>query len=119
MAVKAAIFHDDGYVAVDLYPDQGRERIESDPGLPGLNLPVLFFYDAQKLARGGREILGISVLNVADLEEHHIDYLERLDLPRVDCVEAGLCDATIGEVLRWAKRAFPGRPAAPSRVTTG
>lgn len=107
MAVEASIYHDDGLVAVELYPDVQKAGVVSMPD--ERDWPFYFDYDDEKLATGEREFLGIEVLDVSLITDEWLAELEKLDLPRVDVAEAGLTDVSIADVLRWARDTFPSR----------
>lgn len=107
MAIKTTIYHDDGLVAVDLFPGTPKAGIVDFPD--DRVWPFDFNYDDEKLARGEREFLGIEVLDVSLITDEWLAELERLDLPRVDVPEAGLADATVAGVLRWARQTYPSR----------
>lgn len=108
MAAPAIVTQYEGFFAVHL----------ADPALPhsdvmdrpdDRNWPFDFSYDDAKFARGKREFLGIEVLDVSLITDYWLAELEKLDLPRVDVPEAGLTNATIADVLRWAREKFPSR----------
>lgn len=99
---KDNVYHDDGFVAITLYPGSERNDVGSSPD--DRAWPFDFYYDADKLARGEREFLGIEVLDVSLITDEWLAELERLDLPRVDVPEADLAD-----VLRWARQTYPSR----------
>jgi len=114
MAVIAELFHDSGFVAIDLEQSKDREIVADDPAVPGFTLPrwAWFYWDAEKLERGEREFAGLEILDIGRLDDTDLTGIERLGLPHVDCPEAGLYDATVADVLRWAKGAYAGRAEA-------
>jgi hypothetical protein len=107
MAIVAGITHYDGFVSVELYPDVQKAGVVSMPD--ERDWPFDFDYDDEKLAAGEREFLGIEVLDTSNITDYWLEELEKLDLPRVDVPEAGLTDASIADVLRWARETFPSR----------
>lgn len=122
MAVSGRAFYSDGYFALNLYPDDDRERIEAAPPVPGWHptCPVWFYWDGEKHARGEYDFLGVTVIDLDALSEEHLAELARLPLPRVDCPDAGFADVEVVDVLRWAKRTYPGRnPAIAARDLAG
>jgi len=111
MAVNAGIFYSDAYLAIDLYPEEERERIEDAP--PGLDLdprsPWAFEWDGEELERGEHEIVSVTVFGLEQLTEPDFAELQRVRLPRVSCPELGLNDVEVAEVVRWAKQNLHGR----------
>jgi hypothetical protein len=107
MAVAAGITHYDGFVSVELFPGVQKAGVVSMPDKR--DWPFEFDYDDEKLAAGEREFLGIEVLDVSLITDYWLAELDKLDLPRVDVPEAGLTDASIADVLRWARETFPSR----------
>lgn len=112
MAVNAGIFYSDGLFALDLYPGVARERVGGEP--PGVQLPrgspLGFEWDGEKLERGEHEFVGLKVFSLEHLTEDDLRVLERLQLPRVSCPEAGLVDVEVVDAVRWAKATFHGVP---------
>lgn len=111
MAVKASVFDFDGQLGIDLYLDEARERIGDDPPWPIRQAsPWLFEWDAVALdERGEHEFLGLFTHHLADVTEEDIDDLDRLSLPRIDYSPAGLQDARISDLVRWACQRLPAR----------
>jgi hypothetical protein len=111
VAVAADIFYSDGTFDLDLYPDEARERVGADPPVPDMDpdSPVWFYWDGEKLEHREYELLGVTVLDLDLLTEEAITEAERVPSPRIDCPAAGLFNVHLGDVLRWAKRRFPGR----------
>jgi hypothetical protein len=111
VAVNAGIFYSDAYFAIDLYPGEERERVEDVP--PGVDLapdsPWVFEWDAEKLDRGEREFLGLTVFGLDQLTEQDFAALQSVPLPRVSCPELGLHDMAIVDVVHWAKQNLSGR----------
>lgn len=108
MAIKTTLSHFDGFFAVHL----------TDPPLPHADVldfpddrewPFDFSYDDTRFASGEREFLGIEVLEVSLITDYWLTELDKLDLPRVDVPEAGLTNASVADVLRWARETFPSR----------
>ncbi len=110
MAIDARIWRYDGFVALQLHPSLRRERIEAPSRIAGLDgVPLLFYWDAEKLDRGERELLGVEALDIRRLRDEDLELLSAAPFPRLDCPDAGLYDATVADVLRWAKRNYVGR----------
>ena len=81
------------------------ERVEEDP--PGWDeeSPLLFDCDGEILDTEDRWVFGgVTAFRIGSVTESDLAALDLLDLPRVDCPEAGRRDATVADVLRWAKR---------------
>lgn len=107
MAMKAETTYFEGFFAVRLSDRNYRAGIGD---MPDERLwPFDFFYDDDKLARDEYELVGVEVLDVSLITEDWLAEMEKLDLPRVDVPEAHLEDATIADVLRWARRTYPSR----------
>ena len=114
MALIADVLIDGASVSIELHRSRNAAVVADDPDMPDtaeLALPRWrwIFWDAEKLEHGEREFAGLELLDVTHLDEAAIDSIERLDLPRLDCRDAGLYDATVADVLRWAKRSYVGR----------
>ncbi len=106
MAMRAELFRYDEFVAINLYPDERRLRVEDDPSLPGYNPDwrIWFYWDDETLDRGEHEFLGVEVPNNDRLEEQGFLALERLNPPRIDIPKERLFGITVADALRWAKR---------------
>jgi hypothetical protein len=111
MAVAADVFYSDGSFNLDLYPNEPRERVGADPPVPSFDpdSPVWFYWDGKKLERGEYELVGVTIVDLDLLTEEAIAEAERVPAPRIDCSQAGLFEARLTDVLRWAKRTYPGR----------
>lgn len=108
MAIAAGIYHDDGLIAVDLYPGVPKAGVVHLPD--DRDWPFDFSYDDDKFADGELEFLGIEVLDVSFITDYWLAELDKVDgLPRVDVPEAGLFDVTISDVLRWTRQTYPSR----------
>jgi hypothetical protein len=120
VAVAAKTFYSDGYFALDLYPDEPRERTRDDPPVPGFDPEsrLWFFWDGEKLERGEYEFVGLTVLQLDRLGDKEFEELARVPLPRVDCPEAALFDAEVADVLRWAQRTYPGAGSTRAPATS-
>ena len=108
MAVDADLMLEGGHLDLQLHLDEPRERISDDPPeLPDFapGSTTWLYYDGAALERGEHEFLGIEVSDVAKLSDQDIAAIERLHLPRVNVPQAGLLDASIVDVLRWARAA--------------
>ena len=114
MAVNAGIYYSDLQFSIDLYPGEPRERIGDDPPAGELppDSPFWFEWDGDKLERGEYEFLGLSVHGgLARVSDAQIQGLDTVPLPRVACPDAGIADATVAEVLRWARDNLTGERA--------
>jgi hypothetical protein len=111
MAVKATLYYDDGFVALNLRPDERRPKVGEDPDIPGYDpgFRLWFYWDDEKIAKGEYELLGIEINDIGWLRDEDLDAIDQLDLPRIDVAEAGLYDATASDVLRWARKTYPSR----------
>ncbi len=120
MAVKADVFYSDGYFALDLYPDEERVRVNDLPPVAEFDprSPLWFFWDADALERGQQEFVGLTVPDLALLDEQHYVTLQRVPLPRVDCPAANLFDAQVADVIRWAQSHY-SCTNSPSTVSSG
>lgn len=112
MAVKAEIFHHDGWFALGLYPGEEREWVGDEPD--SRRWPFYFAWDAKKLEEGVYELGGIEVLDVSLITDEWLAALDELDLPRVEVPEGRLFNASISDVLRWARTTYPSRYSAAS-----
>ncbi len=110
MAVTAAIFYSDNLFALDLYPDEPRERVgdAAPEDRFGPESPIWFKWDAEKLERDEREFVGLKVFGLDRLTDRDLRSLDEMQLPRVSCPEAGIADQPIPAVLRWARQTFRG-----------
>lgn len=112
MAVKAEVFQHDGWFAVGLYPDEQREWTSDVPD--DRQWPFYFQWDAKKLEADIYDFGGIEVLDVSHITDEWLAALDKLHLPRVDVAEAGLSEASISDVLRWARVTYPSRYSTAS-----
>jgi hypothetical protein len=109
MAVEARVHLEGRHLDLQLHPDERRSRVSDDPPeLRGFEFGSTTwpYYDGEKLDRGEYEFVGIEVSSIGDLSDEDIAAIERLPWPRVNCREQGLLDASVADVLRWAKRAY-------------
>jgi hypothetical protein len=108
MAVRAELYRDRTIVGVTLFPEGRGSSIADDIEVPGFSpdTVIWWYWDEEKLMRHEREFLGIEVTNIAALTEADFAALDAADLPRIDSPEAGLADATLADVLRWAQREY-------------
>lgn len=113
MAVSAQIQSNDGIVVLALYADEARQWISHDPDEQNWGLYI--YADHQKLDEGEYEVVGIEAVDVSDITDFWLRELERLDLPRIDVLDAGLSNVTVADALRWARATYPSRH---SRATT-
>lgn len=112
MAVKASFYHDDGFVGIELYPDERRLKIGEDPDIPGYDpgCRLWFYWDDDRLADDDvYEFVMVEVNNIRNLRDEDLTALDRIDAPRVDIPEIGFVNAALSDVLRWARRTYPGR----------
>lgn len=112
MAVAATLYHDDGFVGLMLCLDEQREKVGDDPSIanydPGDRL--WFYWDADRLLNRDEYVfLGIEVNDIGLLRDEDLDAIDHLDLPLVDVPVAGMSDARISDVLRWARKTYPSR----------
>ena len=108
MAVEARVHLEGRHLDLQLYADERRSRVSDDPPeLRGFSFGSTTwpYYDGEKLDRGEYEFVGIEVSSIGDLTDKDIAAIERLDWPRVNVPQAGLLDASIADVLRWARAA--------------
>jgi hypothetical protein len=105
MAVMVQVFDFDGQLGIDLHLDAGRERVRDDPPVPvGSTSPWIFEWDAEELdERGEHRFMGLFTHRLADVTDGDIDELDALSLPRVDYPPAGLHDARVSDIVRWAR----------------
>ena len=120
MAVRASFYHDDGFVGVNLYPDERRMKVGDDPGIPGYDpgFRLWFYWDDDKLADNDEyEFVLVEVNNIRNLRDEDLAALDQLEIPLVDIPEIDMFDVTVSDVLRWARSVYPGRgsgsPAQP------
>jgi hypothetical protein len=107
LAVEARVHLEGRHVDLQLYPDERRSRVSDEPPeLRGAEFGATTwsYYDGEKLDRGEYEFVGIEVSSIGDLTDEDIAAIERLHWPRVNCREQGLLDASVADVLRWARR---------------
>ena len=117
MAVIASLFDFDGQLGIDVYLDGVRERVRDDPPVPiRTDSPWIFEWDAEALEEHGRhEFLSLFTTNLSAVTDADIDELDRLPLPPIDYPPAGLHDARISSLVRWARgRIRTGRIAPRS-----
>jgi hypothetical protein len=113
MAVKSRLTFLGEGASLLLRPDEPIERLADSPddvALPGVFYPL---WDADKLERGVWELAGVLVPRTSAVSEKHLRALDRLETPRVDCKEAGMIDATVADVLRWAVAHAPPLSVEP------
>jgi hypothetical protein len=111
MAMKAELFRHDEFVAINLYPDERRLKVEDEPSLPDYDpgWRIWFYWDDEKLDHGEHEFLGVEVPNIDRLEEQDFVALERLNPPRIDLPEERLFGVTVADALRWVKQSRANR----------
>lgn len=107
MALRAATTYFEGFFAVRIVDRNFGAGVGDEPD--DRIWPFYFFYDDEKLARDEYELVGVEVLDVSLITEEWLAELEKLDLPRIDVPEAKLEDASIADVLRWARKTYPSR----------
>ena len=109
MAVRASLHYDDGFVALNLYPDERRPKVDGDPDIEGYDPGdrLWFYWDDEKAASGEYELLGIEINDIGWLRDEDLDAIDKLDLPCVDVPEAELFNAKASDVLRWARKVYP------------
>jgi hypothetical protein len=105
MAVTATLFDFDGQLGIDLHLEEARERVRDDPPVPiRAASPWIFEWDAEALdERGQHEFLGLFTSRLSDVTDADLDELDTLPLPRIDYPPAGLRDARISSLVRWAR----------------
>ena len=105
MALTATLFNFDGQLGIDLHLDEARERVRDDPPVPIRTAsPWIFEWDAETLGeRGQHEFLGLFTSRLSDVTDADISELDTLPLPLVDYPPAGLHDAPIATLVRWAR----------------
>jgi hypothetical protein len=107
MALRGKIAGFEGFFAIRFIDRNYQSGLGDFPD--DRDWPFEFFYDSEKLERGEDELVGIEILDVSLITEEWLAELDKLDLPRVDVQEAGLTDASVSEVLRWARKTYPSR----------
>lgn len=107
MALNVKIEHFDGKIILDLYPDEPRQWIADDPD--DRKWALYIYADHEKLDRGEYEVVGIEALDVSDITDEWLDALDELDLPLVDVPDTQLSNASISDVLRWARKTYASR----------
>ncbi len=121
MAIASDMYRDGSLVDVMLYPDERRMRIADDSDVPGFspNTWVWWYLDEDKLLRGEREFLGVEIADITALTESDFAALDAADLPRIDSPEAGLKNAALADVLRWAQQQYLAaqQPPQPAKVS--
>jgi hypothetical protein len=116
MAVAASVFDFDGQLGIDLYLGEARERVDDYPPRPlrPSSSPWYFEWDAEALdERGEHEFLGLFTMRLANVTDEDIADLDTLDLPLIDYPPAGLHDAPISELVRWARGRLLSGAASP------
>lgn len=118
MALKASLWYDDGFVALNLYPDdEPQPKAEDELGVenydPGDRL-WFYYWDDEAYENGERVLRLIEINDIGLLRDEDLEAIGQLDLPRLDVAEAGLFDVTATDVLRWAQKTFPSRYSAAS-----
>lgn len=111
MAVNVGIYASDLQFSIEVGPGEPRERVGDDPptGELPLDSPFWFDWDGDKLAHGEYEFLGLTVYgDLARVSDEHLWGLDEVRLPRVTCLEAGLVDRTVADVIRWARDRLVG-----------
>jgi len=105
VAVIASLFDFDGQLGIDVHLDEPRERVRDDPPVPiKPDSPWIFEWDAAALDERGEHIfLGLFTQRLAAVTGADIAELDTLPLPRVDYPPAGLRDAPISAIVRWAR----------------
>jgi hypothetical protein len=105
MAMTATVFDFDGQLGIDLHLGEVRERVRDDPPVPVRSTsPRIFEWDAEALdERGRHEFLGLFTASLADVTDVDIDELDTLPLPRIDYPPARLRDASVSDLVRWAR----------------
>lgn len=115
MAIKADFYHDDGFVGVDLFPEERRMKVGDDPCIPGYDpgQRLWFYWDDDKLADHDEyEFVMVEVNNIRNLRDEDLAALDHLDIPRIDVPDIDMFDVRVSDVLRWARETFPGRTGA-------
>lgn len=117
MAINAVIDHFDGLVGSFLLPVGAREKVSDDPVVPDYDTPTYLYYhwDAVKLEEQNvYDFVGIEVTDIGRLKDRDLEVVGHLNLPKVNVPEIGMVDASIGDVLRWARTVYPSRCSATS-----
>jgi hypothetical protein len=106
MAVTATVFDFDGQLGIDLHLDEARERVRDDPPVPVRSTsPWIFEWDAAAMDEHDQHVfLGLFTSRLVDVTDADVDELDNLPLPRVDYPPAGLHDAPVSDLVRWARR---------------
>lgn len=112
MARRAKLDHFDGKIVLDLYPDEERQWIAADPD--DCEWRLYIYADHVKLEQGKYEIVGIEALDVSDITDESLSSLSALGLQHIDIIEIGVRNASISDVLRWARETYPSRYSAAS-----
>jgi hypothetical protein len=115
MAVRADLYRDHTIVGVTLFPDGRGSSIADDIDVPGFapDTMIWWYWDEAKLMRDERDFLGIEITNIAALTEADFAALDAVDVPHIDSPEAGLRDATLADILRWAQREYLAAQQSP------
>lgn len=112
MAIKAKVSHHDGCFALSLYPGERRNWISDDPD--DRQWPFYFLWDAEQLEADIYDFGGIEVLDVSLITDEWLAALDELELPFVDVPDTQLSNASISDVLRWARATYSSRYTAAS-----
>ena len=115
MAVTASVFDFDGQLGIDLYLGEALERVGDLPPRPiRPNSPWLFEWDAEALDERGEYIfLSLFTPYLTRVTDDDITELDGLGLPLVDYPPAGLRDARISDLVRWARARLLARSVRP------
>lgn len=114
MAVRARFYHGDGFVSIDIYPDERRLKVGEAPRIAGYDpgQRLWFYWDDDKLTDNDEyEFVMVEVNNIRNLLDEDLDALDTINTPRIDVPEINLYDVSMSDVLRWARDAYPGRPS--------
>jgi hypothetical protein len=118
MVVEASIHCDDGLVGLMLLPIGAREKVGDIPNVEGYDPSgrLWFYWDAEKLLGKNEEydFLGIEINDISMLWNEDLAIIDQLELPHVDVPEAGMFNASISDVLRWARKVYPSRYSTAS-----
>ena len=107
MALTGEITEFEGFFAVRFIDRNYKSGVGDFPD--DRDWPFDFFYGGDKLEHDEYELVGIEILDVSLITEDWLAELDKFDLPRVDIPEFGFADASLSEVLRWARMTYPSR----------